>query len=157
MGQGDAENNISHDRNLDTKCIRRVISIVDEMIQDVDYELRYIFCSTHSFARIYLNTLGFFIFLQKKTQQIQTMEEAAVAAENQQIHNFYLEYKETLDFNKKYVYSGLTPEQMCEKEIKNTQELAVKIINSFSAEVKALTMNTLLQTIHDFSNEHLSN
>ena len=67
---GNEDSSFSHERGLDTKCMRRVISVVDEMIQDIDYELRYIMCSTNSSAKIYLNTLGFFIFLEKKVARL---------------------------------------------------------------------------------------
>ena len=46
---------------------------------------------------------------------------------------------------------------MKENEIRNTKELAAKIIQSLEVEVKALTLNNLLATIQEFEIEHLTN
>lgn len=46
------------------------------MIQDIDHELQYIGCSTNSSARIYLNTLGFFMVMKSKTNRMRERSEA---------------------------------------------------------------------------------
>ena len=79
------------------------------MIQDIDYELRYIMCSTNSVAKMYLNTLGFFISLQKKVERLKAKEDARIQVENVCKSKFYLEYKEKLEYQNRFLNSELTP------------------------------------------------
>lgn len=62
-------------RNFDGMSINRVISIVNEHVSEIDYELRYIMCSLNSTAKYYLNTLGFLKYLQSKITRMKRKEE----------------------------------------------------------------------------------
>ena len=56
----------SHERSLDYLSLRQVISVISDMIQEVNYELKFIMCGLHSNAIVWLNTLGFFKCMQAK-------------------------------------------------------------------------------------------
>ena len=47
-------------RSVDSKNFRETIAIVQKYIQEVDFELGYIWTNLNTNARIYLNTLAFF-------------------------------------------------------------------------------------------------
>ena len=53
-------------RSLDSNNIRLSVNEVQKSIQEIDYELGYIWVSLSSRARMYLNTLAFFYCLEAR-------------------------------------------------------------------------------------------
>ena len=106
-------------RNLDTKNLREVIAIIDQMIADVDYELQYIMVITNSQARIYLNTLGFFFCLKDKIQRDIDKQNYKINKEKKEIKKFYNEFMKDMLFKKKLLLSQISPEDMDDQDRKN--------------------------------------
>ena len=53
-------------RSVDSKNFRETIAIVQKFIQEVDFELGYIWTNLNTNARMYLNTLAFFVCFQAR-------------------------------------------------------------------------------------------
>lgn len=62
-----------------------------------------------------------------------------------------------LDFKIKFMDSGLSKDQMIEKERANANEISLKILQNLKSEAEYQTKNKSLKTINEFSFLNLSN
>lgn len=144
-------------RSQDTKNFRITMAVAQKYMQEVDYELAYIWVSLNTHARIYLNTLGFFLCLQNRIVRDKMKVDDEVQQRELSKLNFFTSFEKNMLEKQKQRLDGLTEDEMKTHDEFKSMLIGQLLGNQIENEAKNLTYNFTVSQLQSVANTDLSN
>jgi hypothetical protein len=144
-------------RSQDSNNFRFVIEKIQKFIQEIDFELGYIYISLNTRARMYLNTLGFFYCFENRIKK--ELEKKIREKKIQDYNKYqYLQiFTKNMAMKQQEKLEGLTKEVMQNNDDFKSLLICQNLINLIEAESRNLTYNYMVAQIQSTAQHEISN